>query len=476
MSNTRGAVNIRQWTREAGVEPTLRVGIILDQDAFDSVCLCLPEREYRMDCPGSTSAALQPQTTIEVRRAEDALAVRIAGAPQKTVSSLRLSSIAIDHRRDAGATRRGTGVLVRDVVAGRGFHWQKRIDQRLAGVLELLPGPRGVVLVNELPLEDYLAGVITAEMSGECPRGFLKAQCVVARSWLLAMTEPKHESEPFDRCNDDCCQRYQGTGDLSATALEAVRATRGLALLDPAGNVLDANYSKSCGGISETPRTVWGVDKPGLTPIVDAPADADERRFFPVTEENFNEYLDGEWLKATRIYCSPNVVPVGAIRQYLGRVDEVGDYFRWTVRYERRELEQLLIEKLPEPRRAGTAHRRLAVPRDLRVTARGVSGRAYVVEIEWEDQNARLVRARLGSEYRIRQVLHRRFLYSSAFAVRTKRDADGRLRSVTLRGAGWGHGVGLCQIGALGMALSGIDFKTICRHYYPETRLTTVYA
>jgi len=462
MNATRGPVGMREWKRDAALEPVVRLGIILDRDAFGSVHLRLPGQQYRVDGPGATSRVLQPHTSIEVRHADNALLVRIGDEPAMTVRSLRLSC------PTPPTLAAGAGVLVRDVVAGRGFHWQKRIDQTLSGALKLLPGQHGVVLVNELPLEDYLAGVITAEMSGACPADFLKAQCVVARSWLLAMTEPKHDAEPFDRCNDDCCQRYQGTAELSPTALEAVRATRGLALLDPAGNVLDANYAKSCGGISETPLTVWGIDKPGLSAIVDAPPDANERRFFPITDSNLDQYLDGDWLKATRIYCSPNVVPADAIGRYLGRVDESGDYFRWTVRYERSELEKLLREAVPEARD-------LAVLRDIRVTARGVSGRAHVVELEWEDAAGRIITVQLDSEYRIRQVLHRKFLYSSAFAARTQRDADDRLKTVTLRGAGWGHGVGMCQIGALGMALSGIDYETICRHYYPEARLARVY-
>jgi stage II sporulation protein D len=455
-------VNIREWTRDRGIEPTVRLGIILDQDAFGTVHLRLPGQQYQLDGVGSASILLEAHTALEVRHAGDALMLRIGDEPAVTAESLHLSCLT------PRALAPGVGVLVRDVVAGRGFHWQKRIDQMLAGALELLPGRRGVVLVNELPLEEYLAGVITAEMSGACPLDFLKAQCLVARSWLLAMTEPKHDSDPFDRCNDDCCQRYQGTGDLNATALEAVRLTRGRVLLDPSGGVLDANYAKCCGGVSETPRTVWGVDKPGLAPIVDAPVGAGERRFFPITEENLGEYLDGDWLRTTRIYCSPNVVPPDAIARYLGRADEVCDYFRWTVRCERRELEELLIAKLPEARE-------LATLRELRVTKRGVSGRAHAIDVQWEDKSGSLVDACLDSEYRIREVLHRKFLYSSAFAVRTERDAHDRIKTVTLRGAGWGHGVGLCQIGALGMALSGIDFESICRHYYPKAGLATVY-
>lgn len=462
MKAARGEVNIRQWSPDAAVEPSVRIGIILDQDALTAVRLRLPDQQYDVGGIGPTITHLEPHTTLVTKLADHALAVRIGGGPEVMAKSLRLSCPA------PRPLAPGAGVLVRDVVAGRGFHWQKRIDQTLAGAIELLRGRRGVVLVNELPLEEYLAGVITAEMSGACPADFLKTQCVVARSWLLAMSEPKHDDEPFDRCNDDCCQRYQGTGDLSSAAIGAVRATRGLVLLDPAGNTLDANYAKCCGGITESPRVVWGIDKPGLTPIVDAPPRPLEHRFLPITESNLDDFLDGVWLRVTRIYCSPNLVPPEELGRYLGRVDQAGDYFRWTVRYDPRELEQLLIDRLPEARD-------LATLRDLRVTNRGVSGRASAVELEWENTTGQIARARLDSEYRIREVLHRKFLYSSAFAVRMERDADGRLTAVTLRGAGWGHGVGLCQIGALGMALSGSDYESICRHYYPEARLAHVY-
>ena len=462
MSSEHNGISIQNWIRETSAEPSLRVGIVLDQDALDPVHLRLPDQPYTLNGIGSADVVLEPHTTIVARRADDKLSMRINDGPETMAAALRLSC------NTPQPLEAGAGVLVRDVVAGRGFHWQKRIDQTLGGVLELRPGQQGVVLINELLLEDYLAGVTTAEMSGACPADLLKAQCIVARSWLLAMTEPKHEGELYDRCNDDCCQRYQGTGDLNATALEAARSTRGLVLLDLAGDVLDANYAKSCGGISETPRAVWDVDKPGLSAIVDAPEDAAAQRFYPITNENLDEYLDGEWLKTTRVFCSPNVVPLEAAAKYLGRVDEVGNYFRWTVRYERQELEALLVEKLP-------GARNLAFLRDVRVTRRGVSGRALAAVVEWEDMSGQIARARLSSEYRIRELFHRKFLYSSAFAVRLEHGDDGRLKTVTLRGAGWGHGVGLCQIGAVGMALQGHDCESICRHYYPESQLATVY-
>lgn len=462
MSPTEPTVSIRDWTLAARCEPTVRIGIILDEDACEVVRLRLPAEPYRLELGGVPAPAVA-DAALEARRADGGLILRIGAAPPQPAPLVRLSPAV------RAPLAPGGGARVHEVTAGRGFHWQKRIDQTLPGTLELRPGARGVVLVNELGLEDYLAGVITAEMGAACPADLLKAQGVVARSWLLALTEPKHADEPFDRCNDDCCQRYQGTGDLNATALAALRDTRGQVLLAPTGQVLDANYAKSCGGISETPVAVWGLAKPGIDPVVDAPPDAPVHRFFPVTEANLDEYLDGAWLAQPRCYCSPQVVPVAAIGRYLGRVDTTDDYFRWTVRYRRAELEALLREKLP-------AARELAELRDLRVRARGVSGRAYAVELEWTDARGAAVRGRLDSEYRIRQVLHRTFLYSSAFAVRTERTAGGRLAAVTLRGAGWGHGVGLCQIGALGMALSGSDHAAICRHYYPKATLATAYA
>ena len=450
-------MGLRDWTRAANVEPVVRVGIVLDEDACECVRLRVPGREHRVEGVG---CEVEADTPIEVWRAGSGLTIRVGDSPPWGAATLRVSS-------DVAATP-GAGVLVHDVVAGRGFHWQKRIDQRLAGTVELVAGERGVVLVNELPMEDYLTGVITAEMGSECPADLLKAQCVVARSWLLAMSEPKHDDAPFERCNDDCCQRYQGTGDLNARAVDAVRATVGRVLINPDGGVLDANYAKSCGGISELPRHVWGADKSGLSAVVDGPLDEPARRFFPVTEENLEEFLDGDWVRGTRCYCSTNAVPVDAIGRYLGRVDEVDDYFRWTVRYERAELEALLREKVEQARG-------MKALRDLRVVSRGVSGRASAVELEWEDADGQAGRATLGSEYRIREALHRKFLYSSAFAVRMERDVDGLIGTVTLRGAGWGHGVGLCQIGALGMALAGIDYESICRHYYPEAELVSVY-
>ncbi len=454
-------IDIRRWTRGARTEPTVRIGVVLEADRQDAIDLSLPGGAYTLKADGTPGETLS-NVDLNIKHENGELTVTWPGGSLGPARQLRIDPVT------PVPTTAGSGIKLKNVTAGRGFHWQKKVDQTLAGSLAFIAAPGGIVAVNELPLEDYLVGVITAEMSGACPVEFLKAQCVVARSWLLAMTEPKHDADPFDRCNDDCCQRYQGTGDTSDAAIRAVSGTRGLVLIDPKGKVLDANYAKSCGGISELAEHVWGRPKPGIDAVVDAPADDPVHAFMPVTEANLDAFLDGDWLGKTRTFCSTHIVPVETISQYLGRVDEVDDYFRWTVNYTRAELEALLRDKLPEA--AG-----LKELRDLCVAARGVSGRASRVELKWIDQSGGERTHTLESEYRIREVLHRGFLYSSAFSARIKRDGGGVIESVTLRGAGWGHGAGLCQIGALGMGLTGHDVDAICRHYYPNADLQTAY-
>ena len=211
------------------------------------------------------------------------------------------------------------GTLVRDVVAGRGFHWQREIDQTLAGVIEILPAEEGLVLVNELPVEAYLTGVISAEMSGACPEAFLRAQCVVARSWLLAMTEDKHDADPFDRCNDDCCQRYQGLADVNPTVRRQCRVRGGQVLLNPGGEILGRELRQVLRRRQRNARAVWGIDKPGLEPIVDAPAGDAAHRFYPLAEADVDEYLDGAWVGKTQAWCSPNVISRADLERFLGR-------------------------------------------------------------------------------------------------------------------------------------------------------------
>ena len=267
-------VGIRDWTKASGIEPTVRVGIVLDEDALTTVQLKIPASPYSLN--GSNEEQTQiTNASASARLIEGKIALTIADEAEQVDTIWRFVPQKIQ------TSLRGEGLLVHDVVAGRGFHWFKQIDQTFCGTIELRAGKNGIILINELPLEHYLMGVITAEMSGNCPANLLKTQCVVARSWLLALTEPKHDDDPFDRCNDDCCQRYQGTGDLSPAAADAVLSTRSLTLIAPDDSVVDANYSKSCGGVAELPESVWGITKPGLTALFDGPTDSPDKRFFP---------------------------------------------------------------------------------------------------------------------------------------------------------------------------------------------------
>ena len=453
---------------EEMTQPLVRIGGVLAEDAIRELELRVPESAYELvGAPGEARRVIK-SARVQARVVQrDCVVVTVGDEPPQAAAAWSLAP-----REPRAKLTRGQGVLVRGVVAGRGFHWQKHVDQTLAGRIELLPSERGIVLVNELPLETYLAGVITSEMSSACPIEFLRAQCITARAWLLAMTEPKHAGEPFDRCNDDCCQRYQGTDELSDVAIDAVESTRGIVLVarDAMGDdvIVDANYSKSCGGIVEIPEHVWGIQKPGLGPLVDAPESSRVRRFMPVTEATLHDYLEGDWLRDTDVYCSPSVVPEDQLGKYLGRVDEAGHYFRWRVRYSHDELLELLRQKLPE----AAQMTRLT---NLRVTKRGISGRATEMVIEYVDGERELSEVTVPDQYRIRQILHERFLYSSAFAMEIERDSADRLQSVALTGAGWGHGAGLCQIGALGMSLRGIDHVRIVKHYFPGAELKSMY-
>jgi len=455
------APDIRTWRTTTGREPVVRIGVVLDADDMKVINLETPDEVYELRGRGCPTRTLR-RSRVEARLSDNSVLVRVDNGTLERAPFWRIVPQA-DQPIVCGA-----GARVRDIVAGRGFHWRKTIDQHLTGVLELRPARHGLILVNEIALEPYLAGVITAEMGAECPAEFLKAQCVVARSWLLALTEKMHEGEPFDRCNDDCCQRYQGTDELGDAAIAATTGTRGQALLDAQGAVVDANYSKCCGGVSELPEHVWGDPKSGLSSIVDAPAGGREHRFSPVTSDVFQEYLSGAWLKDTKVFCSPNIVRPRDFARYLGRVDETADYFRWTIELSRAQVEEAIRAHVPEAIGFERLH-------DLRVASRGVSGRAITLDLEYVDSGGAHHTFTLPTEYRIRQALHPGFLFSSAIAIDIQRDAAGVPGKFTYRGAGWGHGAGLCQIGALGMGLCGSNHAAILKHYFPSTRLAQVY-
>lgn len=482
--------SLSQWGPDLGCEPHIRVGIVLPSDEVKTLSLDVPEHPYHVQVEGQ-NVARSAADRMELSVQEGAVVLCGATGEQIRGGVIRLVPI------DPGALQQGSGVPLHDVITGRGFHWQKRVSFSLGGTLEFRTFDGHILAVNELGLEDYLQGVITAEMSGRCPVEFLKSQCVVARSWVLAHTEQKHTAWPIDRCNDDCCQRYHGTSYLTPRAAEAVAATRGQVILAADGRIIDANYSKSCGGIMEAPEHVWFTSKPGQRAGVDAPAGSTAGQFMPVTEANLDEYLTGSWLGETDVFCSPEVVPDQDLPRYLGSVDEGGGHFRWCVEYNRSELEDLIRRKLAHTftenavqAPAGDKPVLVAdvpplvpdadVPmldrlRDIRVLARGPSGRACELEIEYADVSGASRRIAIRSEYRIRESLHEKFLFSSAFKVEIERDSVGEPERIRLVGAGWGHGAGLCQIGALGMAVKGYTCAEILHHYFEGVDLRALY-
>ena len=171
---------IRNWTKASGIEPTVRVGIVLDEDSLTTIQLEIPDTHYALTGSGSNTVDLKNVRATATLNA-DKVTLTIGNETSQDDTVWRFVPQAKQ------TSQRGEGILVHDVVAGRGFHWFKQIDQTFCGTIELRAGKNGIVLINELPLEQYLMGVITAEMSGNCPADLLKTQCVVARSWLLAL-------------------------------------------------------------------------------------------------------------------------------------------------------------------------------------------------------------------------------------------------------------------------------------------------
>lgn len=348
-----------------------------------------------------------------------------------------------------------------DVTIGIGFHWERKERQLFRGALRVLRRPGGLTVVNDLPLEAYVASVISSEMSATCPIELLRAHAVISRSWLKGPAARGVASPPaapdgeivrwygreahadFEVCADDHCQRYQGiTKAVSPAVDEAVRGTAGEMLLF-GGAIVDARFSKCCGGLTERYATAWDDQEiPYLVSFPDGlrePAPADLESFIRSSPAAFCNTRDAALLA--------RILP--------GFDQETTDFFRWTVTYGPSELGAIVAARLGVDLGPIVA---------LEPLARGPSGRVFRLRIAGE--RATLV---VGKELEIRRALSRSHLYSSAFVV--DRDEAGRF---VLSGAGWGHGVGLCQIGAAEMAERGFGYREILAHYYPGTTVARV--
>jgi SpoIID/LytB domain protein len=374
----------------------------------------------------------------------------------------------------------GGTFTLRDVVIGVQFHWERKEDQIFEGALRFLPREDGMITaINEISIEAYLKSVISSEMSAEAPIELLKAHAITSRSWLVAMLErekkfkkvsvpsrrsretneeiirwyDREDHRDFDVCADDHCQRYQGVSKMiSPAAAQAVEGTRGVFLVyDNA--ICDARFSKACGGVSEAFENAWEeAPVPYLRPI----ADSSVHHPWIASEPQAEQWI----LSSPDAYC--NTTDGNILRQILPSFDqETTDFFRWKVDYRREELEEILLAK------AGINFGKLL---DLIPAQRGPSGRIIKLKIIGSEKSIVV-----GKELEIRRWLSKSHLYSSAFVVRAERDENGVPIRFSLHGAGWGHGVGLCQIGAAVMAMEGFKGDKIIKHYFHNAQLAKLY-
>lgn len=365
--------------------------------------------------------------------------------------------------------------VLHDVIIGVGFHWQRKEEQTFMGELHFIVEDGEVRAINRLFIEDYLVSVISSEMSATSSLEFLKAHAIVSRSWLYAQLLRREKVEQgvlgwenneetvrwyaredhtlFDLCADDHCQRYQGiTRALNPNVARAVEETRGI-VLKYDGEVCDARFSKCCGGVTERFSACWeNVDYGYLQAF----RDCEDTGALPqlTTEEGARAWIES----VPESYCS--TADKAVLSQILNGYDrETNDFYRWKVVYSQDELSALVA------RRSGID---FGVINELQPVERGLSGR--IVKLRIIGSKRTMV---VGKELEIRRWLSGSHLYSSAFVVDKERGPQGELCFV-LKGAGWGHGVGLCQIGAAMMGERGVSHSAILAHYYPGTILELV--
>lgn len=377
---------------------------------------------------------------------------------------------------------------LQDVTIGINFHWERKEVQRFKGELKIIVEDDRLTAINIIPIEDYLTSVISSEMSATASLELLKAHAVISRSWLLnklkvangklkvimhpdntanfeLSTLPSqlikwydHEAHKnFDVCADDHCQRYQGiTRTSTPQAIEAVFATRGEVLMYE-GEICDARFSKCCGGAFEEFQNCWeNVKHPYLIGQRDSKT---ETRLPDLTKEAEAD----KWIRTSpAAFCNTHNKQV--LSQVLNNYDqETTDFYRWRVCYSQQELSELIHK------RSGIEFGKII---DLIPVERGTSGRLVRLKIV-----GTLRTLIIGKELEIRRTLSSSHLYNSAFVVdkEYKEDEKEIPSRFILTGSGWGHGVGLCQIGATVMGEQGYKYKEILSHYYPGSAIEQQY-
>ena len=343
-------------------------------------------------------------------------------------------------------------VEISAVDVGTGYHWQTTQKRRYRGRIEfVLDDTGGITVVNELPLENYLQGVIPSEMPSAFPLEALKAQAICARSEAINKIGIRHAYAPFDVCDDVHCQVFSGTTNLSSRTNTAVRETRGEFMIYDHG-IVQAFYSGVCGGHTENNENVWNMDaEPYLRGVVDGSASSSRKKWSLQNEKYVRMWIDGY----PDMYCNTATNSVPHALNYGKK------YYRWQVVYTRKKLQTLIEQK------TGIRFGQLL---DLVPLKRGVSGR--IMELKIRGTQKSFV---LKKELLIRQTMSATTLYSSCFYVTRIGRKNKPPATFVLRGAGWGHGVGMCQIGAARMALSGLACENILKHYYKGTFLKKLY-
>ena len=371
-----------------------------------------------------------------------------------------------------------------DVTIGVNFHWERKETQTFLGTLRFVVESDKIVAINELPVEKYLESVISSEMSATSSLELLKAHAVISRSWLLAQMKKRREVAEngnnffsftkkedtlirwydredhtlFDVCADDHCQRYQGiTKETSPHVAEAIRQTKGQILMD-GEEICDARFSKCCGGITEEFQYCWeDTPKTYLTAVRDIALGV-EHTLPNLTNEEEAE----KWIRFNRpAFC--NTQDKKILSEVLNDYDqETVNFYRWKETLSQEKLQQLIAEKLKMD---------LGAILDMKAVERGKSGRISKLQLIGTEKTFTI-----GKELEIRRTLSDSHLLSSAFVVdKYDKDEQGVPQRFELIGAGWGHGVGLCQIGAAVMGEQGYHYDAILLHYYQGAEIKKLY-
>lgn len=372
--------------------------------------------------------------------------------------------------------------LLKDVVIGKQFHWERKENQRFRGALKLITKGRKITAINVIPLEEYLTSVISSEMSPNSSIELLKAHAIVSRGWLLAQLEKqkngkkkksvneiitddeiirwygREDHTSYDFCADDHCQRYQGvTKIINDNALNAIELTRGL-VLKYDNKICDTRYSKCCGGMSESFDNVWESQKhPYLAPVVDYKFELDG-----VDYDLTNENSASRWIRSNpHAFCNNNDPRI--LSQILVDFDRpTNDFFRWKIEYTQQELSEIIKTK------SGIDFGEII---DLIPLQRGYSGR--IIKLKIIGTNKILT---IGKELEIRRTLSKSHLFSSAFIITKENIVNNVPQKFLIEGSGWGHGVGLCQIGAAVMGERGYNFDEILLHYFKGAKIQKIYS